>query len=133
MSSDMAVRKFDDADADADADAERLFKNAERLYKAFSSRELIARLTKDQLQRLYDIMTLAWRPFHIDMLLCHTHGKQPVQPLTSERNTLALFLLEIRHRIEERKEDLSPKVYFETRRMAEELARTRPRINELYL
>ena len=101
---------------------EEFTKEAERLYNAFNSRELITRLRKDQLQRLFDIMTLTLRPFHIDMSLYHGRATQPLQPLTLERNTAACMMDHIRHLILERREDLSWEVYFTTQQIADSIA-----------
>lgn len=112
------------------ADVQQYIKNAKRFFTVFNSRELIAHLTKEQLQRLFDITLMNWRPVQIDMVLYHKYGKLPLQPLTSERNTAASLILEIHHLILERtskhRENLSWEVYFETRRMAEQLSYTRP-------
>ncbi len=104
---------------------EEFNEKALRLFKAFYSRKLIARLTKDQLQRLFDILTLTLRPCHIDMI--HDGlGVVPLQPLTMERNRAAHMLDEIRHLIKERRENLTNR-YWESQQMAEDTVNTRPR------
>jgi len=112
------------------ADVQQYIKDAKSFFTAFNSRELIAHLTKEQLQRVFDITLMNWRPVQIDMVLYHKYGKLPLQPLTSERNTAASLILEIHHlileRTSKRRENLSWDVYFETRRMAEQLSYTRP-------
>jgi len=103
---------------------EEFNEKALRLFKAFYSRKLIARLTKDQLQRLFDIMTLTLRPCHIDMI--HDgRGVVPLQRLTMERNRAAHMLEEIRHLIKERQENLTNR-YWETLEIAEATIHTRP-------